>query len=93
MFAGVKEQTEKKNGKKIAVGYDLGSVASQISYCTLEEQRVETAVSYTHLSNLVQYFKYLCRSYQNCRTIGVFCHCRRVLSNGILLINHGHFCL
>ena len=42
MFAGVKEQTEKKNGKKIAVGYDLGSVASQISYCTLEEQRVET---------------------------------------------------
>lgn len=45
MFAGVKEQTEKKNGKKIAVGYDLGSVASQISYCTLEEQRVETVSS------------------------------------------------
>lgn len=45
MFTGLKDQTEKKNGKKVAVGYDLGKTASQISYCVLNTDEVETVSS------------------------------------------------
>lgn len=45
MFTGFKEQTEKKNGIKAAVGYDLGKAASQISYCVLNTDEVETVSS------------------------------------------------
>lgn len=42
MFTGFREQTEKKNGIKAVVGYDLGRTASQISFCILN-YGVETA--------------------------------------------------
>ena len=45
MFTGLKDQTEKKNGKRAAVGYDLGRGASQISYCILDTDEVETVSS------------------------------------------------
>ena len=45
MFTGLKEQTERKNSKKVAVGYDLGKAASQISYCVLDTDEVETVSS------------------------------------------------
>lgn len=45
MFTGLKDQTEKKNGKRAAVGYDLGRAASQISYCILDTDEVETVSS------------------------------------------------
>lgn len=45
MFTGLKEQTEKKNSGKVVVGYDLGKTASQISYCALNTDEIETVSS------------------------------------------------
>lgn len=46
MFTVLKEQTEKKNnGKRAVVGYDLGKTASQISFCVLNTDEVETVSS------------------------------------------------
>lgn len=45
MFTGLKEQTERKSHEKAAVGYDLGRAASQISYCALNTDEVETVSS------------------------------------------------
>lgn len=45
MFAGQREQTEKKNIGKIMVGYDLGKTSSQISYCTPDASLAETVSS------------------------------------------------
>lgn len=45
MFTGSKEQTEKKNNGKAVVGYDLGRTASQISFCVLDTEEVETVSS------------------------------------------------
>ena len=42
MFQNAKDTTAKKNIKKVAVGYDLGRRAAQISYCGLEESEPET---------------------------------------------------
>lgn len=43
MFTGQKEQTGKKN--KAVVGYDLGKMFSQISFCTLDGKEPETVSS------------------------------------------------
>lgn len=45
MFTGLREQTEKKNNAKVVVGYDLGKTASQISFCAVNAQEVETVSS------------------------------------------------
>lgn len=45
MFTGQKEQTEKKKSGKAVVGYDLGKTASQISFCALNTEEVETVSS------------------------------------------------
>ena len=45
MFAGQKNQTEKKNSDKIIVGYDLGRQVSQISFCTPDKDSAETVSS------------------------------------------------
>lgn len=42
MLTGQKEQTGKKNSGKVIVGYDLGIVASQISYYQSDTATVET---------------------------------------------------
>lgn len=42
MFQNAKDTAAKKNIKKVAVGYDLGRGAAQISYCGLEESEPET---------------------------------------------------
>lgn len=54
MFQGQKENTGKKNYKKVAVGYDLGRNFAQISYCGLEETEPETvcAVAGTEQYNI-----------------------------------------
>lgn len=45
MFSGQKEQTEKKKNSKMVVGYDLGKVVSQISFCSLDGGDAETVSS------------------------------------------------
>ncbi|MBD5392795.1 MAG: hypothetical protein HDR71_00685 [Lachnospiraceae bacterium] len=45
MFTGLKDQSERKNVAKVAIGYDLGKTASQISYCALNAKEVETVSS------------------------------------------------
>ena len=47
MFTGLKEQTERKNSKKVAVGYDLGKAASQISYCVLDTKEAVSTNGFT----------------------------------------------
>ena len=42
MLIGQKQQTGKKNGKRVVVGYDLGEIVSQISFCSVEGGEVET---------------------------------------------------
>lgn len=42
MLTGQKEQTGKKNSSKVIVGYDLGKVVSQISYCQPDGTQAET---------------------------------------------------
>lgn len=45
MFTVLRDQTEKRNVNKIAVGYDLGKTASQISFSVLDSDEVETVSS------------------------------------------------
>ena len=45
MFTGLKDQSERKNVAKVAIGYDLGKTASQISFCALNAKEVETVSS------------------------------------------------
>lgn len=45
MFTGQREQSEKKNNKKVVVGYDLGKSVSQISFCALDGAEAETVSS------------------------------------------------
>lgn len=45
MLTGQKEQAGKKNSGKIMVGYDLGTVVSQISYCQPDGSLAETVSS------------------------------------------------
>lgn len=45
MFTGQKEQPAKKNSGKVIVGYDLGKVVSQISYCAPDGTQAETVSS------------------------------------------------
>ena len=45
MLTGQKEQSGKKNNGKIIVGYDLGKVVSQISYCLPDGTGAETVSS------------------------------------------------
>ena len=45
MFTGSKDQTGKKNNGKIIVGYDLGKMVSQISFCTPDASEIETVSS------------------------------------------------
>ncbi|MDE7445160.1 MAG: hypothetical protein K2N15_05565 [Lachnospiraceae bacterium] len=54
MFQVQKDQTGKKNYKKVVVGYDLGRNFAQISYCGLEETEPETvsAVAGTEQYNI-----------------------------------------
>ncbi|MDE5907256.1 MAG: hypothetical protein K2H52_00690 [Lachnospiraceae bacterium] len=54
MFQSQRDQTGKKNHKKMAVGYDLGRRFAQISYCALEETEPETvsAVAGTEQYNI-----------------------------------------
>lgn len=54
MFQSQRDQTGKKNYKKVAVGYDLGRNFAQISYCALEETEPETvsAVAGTEQYNI-----------------------------------------
>lgn len=54
MFQSQRDQTGKKNHKKVAVGYDLGRNFAQISYCALEETEPETvsAVAGTEQYNI-----------------------------------------
>lgn len=42
VITGQKEQTEKKNTKKAVVGYDLGKIASQISFCPVGSREAVT---------------------------------------------------
>lgn len=54
MFQNQKEQTGKKNNKKVVVGYDLGSTFAQISFCRMSESEPETvsAVAGTEQYNI-----------------------------------------
>ncbi len=45
MLTGQKEQAGKKNSGKVIVGYDLGKVVSQISYCQPDGSMAETVSS------------------------------------------------
>lgn len=45
MLTGQKEQAGKKNSGKVIVGYDLGRVVSQISYCLPDGSMAETVSS------------------------------------------------
>lgn len=45
MFTNQKEQAGKKNIGKVAVGYDLGEVVSQISFCSVNGGEAETVSS------------------------------------------------
>ncbi len=47
MFQSQKEHTEKRNQKKVVVGYDLGKLFAQISYCDLEGTEPETVSAVT----------------------------------------------
>lgn len=47
MFQGQKELAGKKNSRRIAVGYDLGTAFAQISYCGLEDTEPETVSAVT----------------------------------------------
>ena len=53
MFTG-QRQPEKGGGKKVVVGYDLGEIVSQISFCSVEGGEVETvsAVAGTEQYNI-----------------------------------------
>lgn len=42
MLIGQKQQTGKRNSRKVVVGYDLGELVSQISFCGVEGGEVET---------------------------------------------------
>lgn len=45
MFLNPKEQTGKKSNKKAVVGYELGELTSQVSFCLLGETEAETVSS------------------------------------------------
>lgn len=47
MFQSQKELSGKKNSRRIAVGYDLGTDFAQISYCGLEDTEPETVSAVT----------------------------------------------
>lgn len=47
MFQSQKELAGKKNSRRIAVGYDLGTDFAQISYCGLEDTEPETVSAVT----------------------------------------------